>query len=74
MAELMMTIFTQYMEVDGTENNQTNGNNLGQFHTLMNTIEKEFNRTNEFISISLMILGKKGGFPWCKFILSFMLY
>lgn len=70
MAELMMIIFTQYMQVDDIVNRPTDKNDPDQFHTLMNTIEKDFNRTNEFISISLMILGKKGGFPWCKFIQS----
>jgi gamma-tubulin complex component 5 len=72
MAEQMVTIFMQYMQVDSLEDNPMDTNNSNEFHKLMNTMEKEFNRTNQFISISLMILGKKGGFPWRMYILSFV--
>lgn len=33
----------------------------------MDTIEKEFNSINEFVSSSLMDLSKKNGLFWCKF-------
>lgn len=39
---------------------------LLEFDMKMSAVEKDFTRANEFISISLTILGKKGGFPWCK--------
>jgi hypothetical protein len=63
MAEQMAGLFVNYMQL---ENQAVD---LQQFSILMNAIEKDFNRTNEFISISLMILGKKGGLPWCKLLL-----
>ncbi|KAI8056450.1 Spc98 family-domain-containing protein [Thamnidium elegans] len=59
MAEKMVTMFIHYMEVfEGKDRN------VEEFTTLMDTIEKDFTRTNEFISVSLMILGKKANLPW----------
>ncbi|KAI9246717.1 Spc98 family-domain-containing protein [Phascolomyces articulosus] len=44
----------------------------------MDDMEKDFNRSNDFIATTLKIVGRKGGFPWCKLILdtinSFMIY
>ncbi|KAI8380436.1 Spc98 family-domain-containing protein [Choanephora cucurbitarum] len=59
LAEQMKQLFRTYLHLDSanTQDNET-------FDNTLNAIEKEFQRTNEFISISLMILGKKGGFPW----------
>jgi hypothetical protein len=47
---------------------------LERFSSVMNNIEKDFNRLNEFVSISLMILGKKGNLPWCKYLILNSMY
>ncbi|KAL9538603.1 hypothetical protein MBANPS3_010810 [Mucor bainieri] len=60
MAEQMMAMFEQYMQ-STTLPLETD---LLEFDTKMSATEKDFTRANEFISISLTILGKKGGFPW----------
>lgn len=64
MAEEMAMLFAKYMQLEG----QTETRDLHQFSDSMNAIEKDFNRANEFISITLMIMGKKGGLPWCKYL------
>lgn len=64
MAEKMATMFINYMEVF-----EGKARNVEEFTTLMDTIEKDFTRTNEFIHVSLMILGKKANLPWCKSLL-----
>lgn len=57
----MANLFNQYMQFSDDEVDHN------QFNICMNNVEKDFNRLNEFISISLMILGKKGNLPWCKY-------
>ncbi|KAI8386940.1 Spc98 family-domain-containing protein [Blakeslea trispora] len=59
LAEKMKQLFKTYLH-----SNSTDMQNTEMFDETLSVIEKEFHRTNEFISISLMILGKKGGFPW----------
>ncbi|KAG2219519.1 hypothetical protein INT45_002836 [Circinella minor] len=36
------------------------------FVTSLDNMEKDFNRSNEFIATTLKIVGRKGGFSWCK--------
>ncbi|KAK4521658.1 GH18 domain-containing protein [Mucor velutinosus] len=60
MAEQMMLMFEHYMQAT----TMTLEEDLLEFDARMSAIEKDFTRANEFISISLTILGKKGGFPW----------
>lgn len=60
MAEQMASMFKDYMKQDKYRNNQ-------EFITLMDTIEKDFTRTNEFICLSLTIMGKKAHLRWRKF-------
>lgn len=60
----MANLFNQYVQSYDDESDQTK--DYKQFDIHMNNVEKDFNRLNEFISISLMILGKKGNLPWCK--------
>ncbi|GAN05393.1 hypothetical protein MAM1_0090d04863 [Mucor ambiguus] len=62
MAEQMMLMFEQYMQSTTLPLEE----DLLAFDTRMSAIEKDFTRANEFISISLTILGKKGGFPWLE--------
>lgn len=57
MTEQMKSFFVKYIEPN---------QDVSQLSEALNTIEKDFNRTNEFITISLMILGRKAGLPWCK--------
>ncbi|KAI7900324.1 Spc98 family-domain-containing protein [Cokeromyces recurvatus] len=64
MAELMKDIFVEYMQ---TDNNKADKE---RFKASMNSIEYEFKRSNDFISRSLMIMGKKGGFPWFEHLAS----
>lgn len=60
MTEQMLLLFKHYMQSTGLPSEE----HLLAFDTRMSVIEKDFTRANEFISISLTILGKKGGFPW----------
>lgn len=60
-AEQMANLFNQYVQ-SYDDVHQTK--DYKQFDIHMNNVEKDFNRLNEFISISLMILGKKGNLPW----------
>ncbi|KAI8638556.1 Spc98 family-domain-containing protein [Parasitella parasitica] len=64
MAEQMMLIFENYMQLTDSPIDQILPKDLQEFDQKMSAIEKDFNRTNEFISVSLTILGKKGGLPW----------
>ncbi|KAI9472221.1 MAG: Spc98 family-domain-containing protein [Benjaminiella poitrasii] len=59
MTEQMKDIFVKYIQTEGV-----NPSEIERFNGFMNTIEYEFIRANDFISRSLMIMGKKGGFPW----------
>lgn len=36
------------------------------FETSLDDMEKDFSRSNDFIATTLKIVGRKGGFPWCK--------
>jgi hypothetical protein len=67
MAEQMMIMFENYMQLTDLSVEHVSEDDLQVFDRKMGAIERDFNRTNEFISISLTILGKKGGFPWCKY-------
>lgn len=67
MAEQMMIMFEKYMQFTDSPIEHVTEDDLQMFDRKMSVIEKDFNRTNEFIAISLTILGKKGGFPWCKY-------
>ncbi|KAF1798272.1 Spc98 family-domain-containing protein [Mucor lusitanicus] len=60
MAEQMMLMFQCYMQSTALPLEK----DLLEFDMKMSAVEKDFTRANEFISISLTILGKKGGFPW----------
>lgn len=62
MAEQMMLMFEHYMQSATLLLDK----DLLEFDARMSAMEKDFTRANEFISISLTILGKKGGFPWCR--------
>ncbi|CEP12196.1 hypothetical protein [Parasitella parasitica] len=64
MAEQMMSIFERYMQSTDSYTDQISAEDFQELDRIMDAIEKDFNRTNEFISVSLTILGKKGGFPW----------
>lgn len=65
MTEQMAIIFVKYMQLS-TENNIND--DIEEFTTQMDDIEKDFKRSNEFVSVSLRILGKKANLPWCKFL------
>lgn len=67
----MANLFNQYVQSSDNESDQAK--DYKQFDIHMNNVEKDFNRLNEFISISLMILGKKGNLPWCKYYILFVL-
>ncbi|KAI8985160.1 Spc98 family-domain-containing protein [Pilobolus umbonatus] len=60
MTEQLAVIFATNM--NGTEDISTEESQVLAARLIK--LEKEFTRTNEFITTSLMILGKKGGFQW----------
>lgn len=62
----MASLFVQYMQLPN-DVESSEPSDLERFSQVMSNIEKDFNRLNEFVSISLMILGKKGNLPWCKY-------
>lgn len=66
MTENLADAFSKYI---GIEEQLRSYNNYGieDLRVEMDTIEKEFNRINEFVSSSLMDLSKKNGLFWCKF-------
>ncbi|KAI9315856.1 Spc98 family-domain-containing protein [Dichotomocladium elegans] len=45
---------------------QENTEHENYFDEAMKAMENDFSRDTEFISVSLGIIAKKGGFPWCK--------
>ncbi|KAG1642611.1 hypothetical protein G6F44_004657 [Rhizopus delemar] len=65
MTENLADAFSKYI---GIEEQLRSYNNYGieDLRVEMDTIEKEFNRINEFVSSSLMDLSKKNGLFWCE--------
>lgn len=62
MTEQMAILFKEFMRLSSNTND-----NSEAFKTQIRDIEKNFKRSNEFISVSLKIYAKKANFPWCKF-------
>lgn len=59
----MAVLFTSFMQFSIDDNII----DIEAFKIQMGVIEKDFKRSNEFISVSLKILAKKANLPWCKF-------
>lgn len=57
MTEQMKTLFVDYLEPN---------QDMDQLNENLHTIERDFNRTNEFLTLSLNIMAKKASLPWCK--------
>ncbi|KAG0175256.1 hypothetical protein DFQ28_002116 [Apophysomyces sp. BC1034] len=60
----MVEMLTELFDETKTTTNMPMETSDSNSSSIMSRLEEDFARANEFITTSLAILGKKGGFPW----------